>query len=315
MITVQTQQVLVPKQVYIGDRAELRCTFSTSAKIKAEGFCGELDYNQYDIKDVKLQPSGVNSYTLTIAFVPWRTGDIIIPDYKLSEEAGSTGTEALSDEMIIHFNPVNIVSLTQKDSITTLRDSASPLLLPGTIYKLYGSLIAAILVLIVGIRLIVKHKDVAFFIKRIVSSAKNNSNRRRTIGQLGKIAKNTQLSDNESAAEIQKTLRTYLEKRFDYPFSKTVSSELSAAFTKLTGGLLSEEKQDAYDDIVIAFVRTDYIRYSSASKFNDDEKPALVKKIINDIETIESTKSEKSISAEKDTVTEKSNAMEDSENA
>ena len=308
MITVQTQQVLVPKQVYIGDRAELRCTFSTSAKIKAEGFCGELDYNQYDIKDVKLQPSGVNTYTLTIAFVPWRTGDIIIPDYKLSEEVSS-------DEMIIHFNPVNIVSLTQKDSITTLRDSASPLLLPGTIYKLYGSLIAAILILIVGIRLIVKHKDVAFFITRLVSSAKNNSNRRRTIKQLGKIAKNTQLSDNESAAEIQKTLRTYLEKRFDYPFSKTVSSELSAAFTKLTGGLLSEEKQDAYDDIVIAFVRTDYIRYSSASKFNDDEKTALVKKLINDIETIESNKSEKSISAEKDTVTEKSNAMEDSENA
>lgn len=308
MITVQTQQVLVPKQVYIGDRAELRCTFSTSAKIKAEGFCGELDYNQYDIKDVKLQPSGVNTYTLTIAFVPWRTGDIIIPDYRLSEEVSS-------DEMIIHFNPVNIVSLTQKDSITTLRDSASPLLLPGTIYKLYGSLIAAILVLIVGIRLIVKHKDVAFFITRLVSSAKNNSNRRRTIKQLGKIAKNTQLSDNESAAEIQKTLRTYLEKRFDYPFSKTVSSELSAAFTKLTGGLLSEEKQDAYDDIVIAFVRTDYIRYSSASKFNDDEKPALVKKLINDIETIESNKSEKSISAEKDTVVEKSNAKEDSENA
>lgn len=293
MITVQTQQVLVPKQVYIGDRAELRCTFSTAAKIKAEGFCGELDYNQYDIKDVKLQPSGVNTYTLTIAFVPWRTGDIIIPDYRLSEEVSS-------DEMIIHFNPVNIVSLTQKDSITTLRDSASPLLLPGTIYKLYGSLIAAILILIVGIRLIVKHKDVAFFITRLVSSAKNNSNRRRTIKQLGKIAKNTQLSDNESAAEIQKTLRTYLEKRFDYPFSKTVSSELSAAFTKLTGGLLSEEKQDAYDDIVIAFVRTDYIRYSSASKFNDDEKPVLIKKLIDDIVTIESTKS---------------NAMEDSENA
>lgn len=303
MITVQTQQVLVPKQVYIGDRAELRCTFSSAAKIKAEGFCGELDYTQYDIKDVKLQPSGVNSYTLTISFVPWRTGDIIIPDYKLSEDTGTGTTQAASDELIVHFSPVNIVSLTQKDSITTLRDSASPLLLPGTIYKLYGSLIVAILILIVGIRLIVKHKDVAFFVSRLVSSVKNNSNRRRTIKQLGKIAKNTQLTDNDVAAEIQKNLRTYLEKRFDYPFSKTVSSELSVVFTKLTGGLLSEEKQNAYDDIVIAFVRTDYIRYSSASKFGDDEKTVLIKKIINDIETIESTKSEKS------------NAKENSENA
>ena len=311
MITVQTQQVLVPKQVYIGDRAELRCTFNTNAQIKAEGFCGELDYNQYDIKDVKLQSSGVNSYTLTIAFVPWRTGDIIIPDYKLSEEAGAYGSEAADNELIIHFNPVNIVSLTQKDSITSLRDSASPLLLPGTIYKLYGSLIAAILILIVGIRLIVKHKDVAFFISRLVSSVKNNSNRKRTIKQLGKITKNTQLADNDVAAEIQKILRTYLEKRFDYPFSKTVTSELSAAFTKLTGGLLSEEKQDAYDDIVIAFVRTDYIRYSSSSKFGDDEKTELVKKLIYDIETVENTKSEKSLPAEKNEASGKLNAKED----
>ena len=109
--------------------------------------------------------------------------------------------------------------------------------------------------------------------------------------------------------------RSVLARSHDGSESETVSSELSAAFTKLTGGLLSEEKQDAYDDIVIEFVRTDYIRYSSASKFGDDEKPALVKKLINDIETIENTKSEKSISAEKDTVTEKSNAKEDSENA
>ena len=311
MITVQTQQVLVPKQVYIGDRAELRCTFNTNAQIKAEGFCGELDYNQYDIKDVKLQPSGVNSYTLTIAFVPWRTGDIIIPDYKLSEEAGADGLEATDNELIIHFNPVNIVSLTQKDSITSLRDSASPLLLPGTIYKLYGSLIAAILILIVGIRLIVKHKDVAFFISRLVSSVKNNSNRKRTIKQLGKITKNTQLADNDVAAEIQKILRTYLEKRFDYPFSKTVTSELSAAFTKLTGGLLSEEKQDAYDDIVIAFVCTDYIRYSSSSKFGDNEKTELVKKLIYDIETVENTKSEKSLPAEKNEASGKLNAKEE----
>lgn len=286
MITVQTQQILVPKQVYIGDRAELRSTFTSTAKIKAEGFCGELDYSQYDIKDVKLQSSGVNSYTLTVAFVPWRTGDILLPDYKLSSEDSS-------EELIIHFNPVDIVSITQKDSITTLRDSASPLLLPGTIYKLYGGIISVVIILIIGIRLIVKHEDVAFFFSRLISTAKNNSNRRKTIKQLNKLAKNSQLPDNELAAQIQKTLRAYLEKRFAYPFSKTVSSEMSMVFARLTNGLLAEEKQDAYDDLVTVFVRTDYIRYSSASTFQDDEKEALIEKIINDIEIIEDTKPEK----------------------
>ena len=205
MITLQTQQILVPKQVYIGDKAELRCTFSTAEKIQAEGFCSELDYSQYDIKNVQLLPSGNNYYTLTITFIPWRTGEISLPDYSLSVEGAGS-----SESFIIHFNPVSIVSITEKDSITTLRDSASPLLLPGTIYKLYGSLVALIIILIIGIRLIVKHKDVAFFVKNLILAARNNSNRRKTIKQLNKLVKNPQLADNDAAAEIQKTMRTYL---------------------------------------------------------------------------------------------------------
>lgn len=284
MITLQTQQILVPKQVYIGDKAELRCTFSTAEKIQAEGFCSELDYSQYDIKNVQLLPSGNNYYTLTITFIPWRTGEISLPDYSLSVE-GAEG-------FIIHFNPVSIVSITEKDSITTLRDSASPLLLPGTIYKLYGSLIAVIIILIIGIRLIVKHKDVSFFVKNLILAARNNSNRRKTIKQLNKLAKNPQLADNDAAAEIQKTMRTYLEKRFNFPFSKTVSSEMYKCFMQITQGLLSEEKESAFEDIVTAFVRTDYIRYSAASSFNDGEKEELIKKLINDIIAIENTKQE-----------------------
>ena len=291
MITLQTQQVLVPKQVYIGDKAELRCTFSTTEKIQAEGFCSELDYSQYDIKNVQLLPSGNNYYTLTITFIPWRTGEISLPDYSLSVgESSATGTG--TEGFIIHFNPVSIVSITEKDSITTLRDSTSPLLLPGTIYKLYGSLIALIIILIIGIRLIVKHKSVAFFVKNLILAAKNNSNRRKTIKLLNKIVKNPQPADNEVAAEIQKIMRTYLERRFNFPFSKTVSSEMSKSFMQITQGLLSEEKQNAFDDIVTAFVRTDYIRYSSASSFNEGEKEALIKQLIDDIITLENTKQE-----------------------
>ena len=291
MITLQTQQILVPKQVYIGDKAELRCTFSTAEKIQAEGFCSELDYSQYDIKNVQLLPSGNNYYTLTITFIPWRTGEISLPDYSLSIEGSEAGSS--SEGFIIHFNPVSIVSITEKDSITTLRDSASPLLLPGTIYKLYGSLVALIIILIIGIRLIVKHKDVAFFVKNLILAVKNNSNRRKTIKQLNKLAKNTQLADNDAAAEIQKIMRTYLEKRFNFPFSKTVSSEMYKSFMQITQGLLAEEKESAFEDIVTAFVRTDYIRYSSASSFNDGEKEALIKKLIEDIVALENTKQEK----------------------
>lgn len=281
MITIETEQILVPKQVYIGDKAELRCTFSSTSELKMEGFCEELDFSKYDIRDVQLLPSGNNFYTFIVTFVPWRTGEIVFPDYSLG-----------SNELILHFNPVKIVSITEKDSITTLKDSVSPLLLPGTVYKLYTGVICLVIVLIVGIRLVVKHKKVAFFINTLIIQHKNKKNKRKTIKLLEKIKNDTQLSDHDTAGEIQKIMRNYLEKRFDFPFSKIVTSEMAQSFVKITNNLLVEEKQNACDEIINVFVRTDYIRYSSCPEFLENERVELIEKLITNIEIIEKTQSE-----------------------
>lgn len=281
MIAIETEQILVPKQVYIGDKAELRCTFSSTTELRMSGFCSEIDYSKYDIKDVQLLPSGNNFYTFIITFVPWRTGEIVFPDYSLG-----------SNELILHFNPVKIVSITEKDSITTLKDSVSPLLLPGTVYKLYTGVICLVIVLIVGIRLIVKHKKVAFFINNLIIQHKNKKNKRKAIKSLEKIKNNNEISDHDVAGEIQKIMRNYLEKRFCFPFSKIVTSEMSQSFLKITNNLLSEEKQNACDEIINIFVRTDYIRYSSCPKFLENERIELIDKLISYIEIIEKTQSE-----------------------
>lgn len=291
MISIQTQQILVPKQVYIGDRAELQCTFTSSSELKAVGFIQELDYSEYEIKDVQLISTGDNSYRLTVSFVPWRTGLISLPDYQLG------------DDFFVHFNSVTIDSITQRDSVTSLKESASPLLLPGTIYKLYSGLICIVLFLILAIRLIVKHKKVSLFIKTRVLMCKYNKNRRKTIKLLNRLNKNTQITDHDTAEQLQNIMRKYLEVRFDYPFTKTVTSEISRAFYKITNGFLSEKKEEAVEQIVSGFVRTDYIRYSSGSSFLQNEKKELIERFCKNIECLESV--EKKDADDKEAVNEK----------
>ncbi len=159
------QQILLPKKVYIGDTAELRCTFnSPDVNLKALVSNGarkltfdSLSLNEdYAIKDISLSPAGVDFYQLSITFVPWKTGDLFFPPLTIE-----------GSEVTVLFQPVNIVSLISADekNATTLRDTAAPLLLPGTSYKLYGTLTVFIILLILVIRIIVKRESLEFYFK------------------------------------------------------------------------------------------------------------------------------------------------------
>lgn len=304
MQEINAQQILVPKKVYIGDAAELRCTFnSPDATLKAltEKGVAHLSFpepanteenstfSDYVIKNVTLSPAGVDFYQLSITFVPWKTGDIVFPPLTIE-----------GSELVLIFNPFNIVSLITADdkTATALRDTTAPLLLPGTAYKLYGALAAVVLLLILTIRIIIKRKTLLFYINERRLVRKYKKNKKMTIKQLKQIslkaeAKNSENSfaqteeDGIFAEQIQKTLRNYLEVRFDYPFTKTVSSEIMAGFYKATNGLLSEAKEEAFGEIASSFIRTDYIRYKTDANFEQNELQTLIKKIIQNIETLE----------------------------
>ena len=286
MQIITAQQILVPKKVYIGDQAELRCTFNSpdaelktlttegAAVLSTESFDPEA--SDYVIKGVTLSPAGVDYYQLTITFIPWKTGDLQFPPMTIE-----------GSNLILEFQPVQIVSLISNDSAgtATLHDSAAPLLLPGTAYKLYGTLAAFVLFLIIVIRIIVKRKSLLFYInqKRLLKRYKKN--KKRTIRQLNQLSKK---EDGPAAAEqIQKIMRSYLEIRFDYPFTRTVTSELMKGWHSVTGDLLSDSKEEAFGEITSAFIRTDYIRYSKRGAFKNGELSELIKKLSDCIEILE----------------------------
>lgn len=292
MATISPQQILIPKKVYIGDTAELRCTFNSPdpfLKQLTSSGTAELPLvsqstepqEEYVIKNISLSPSGIDFYQLTITFIPWKTGDLLFPSMEIE-----------GSDIILEFQPIQIVSLiaNENTNTSTIRDTAAPLLLPGTTYKLYGTLSVFVIFLLICIRIILKRKNILFYINQKRLLKKYKKNKKQTIRNLYKIADEAEAAkiDDQTAAEnLQKSLRTYLEIRFDYPFTHTVASEIMQGWQTATGGLLSDTKTEAFGNIAASFIRTDFIRYSKNGKFEENELINLIEKIISQIQILE----------------------------
>lgn len=295
MAYMQSQQVLVPRQVYIGDSAELRCTFETESvlfrnlvaqkgniELSKEYFMGELDASKWDVKNVVISSSGYNKYTLSVSFVPWRTGNIDLPAFDMGAALNSD-----AEIYVMGFQRFEVVSITKTQSLSSLRDIQSPLLLPGTTYKVYGLIILLLLLIIAVIRITIKRKKFVFFIKNEILLWKYRKNKKATFKQLLKLEQDKVSADNQIASEMQKIIRAYLEFRMDYPFTKLVTSEMMEGFYKATCNLLSDKKTFAAEEIIRVFVRTDFIRYSKDAAFNANERQQLISTLMNSIETLE----------------------------
>lgn len=286
MAEISPQQILVPKKVYIGDTAELRCTFNNPSSELKQLISGDGKNNtelslvsltspDYDIKSITLSPAGVDFYQLSITFIPWKTGEIQFPPLAIE-----------NTDLTVEFQPIQIVSLVSTDSnnATTLRDTAAPLLLPGTTYKIYGALITLIILLIAIIRIIIKRKSILFYLDTKRLQRKYKKNKKQTIRTLRQISDE---QDSLVAGKIQNIMRNYLETRFAYPFTHSATSELMRGWQTATGGLLSDSKEEAFGEIASSFIRTDYIRYSKDAYFKENEKTEIIQNLIKQIELLE----------------------------
>ncbi len=290
MIYIQTKQSVFPKAIYIGDVAELRCSFTSDSVVvkgpaSTQAFTQPLDLSVYDIKEISVQPVAAQqgeagNYNLVIKFVPWRTGKLALPDYELQ----GVGT--------IHFEPIEILSLVEQQNISSLRSYSSPLLLPGTAYKIYAGIAVFIVLLVLLIRLIIKWRSVVFWFKNTKLKRRYARTKKNTIRALKALEEKASggSSDSETCTMLQKIMREYLELRLDYPFTKTLTSEMSAAFNTATCGLADEKRYSAFENIISVFVRTDFIRFSDSADatFKSGELSEHINTLISAIDAIES---------------------------
>lgn len=267
-------QITLPKKIFIGDTVELQYTFRSAVdffsdtadsvttreiNIKSLGIKDETD--DYTVTKALLERRGL-SYTFSMTFIPWRTGDIDFPPVNLAGAVYGASSPAFS----IDVKPVSVSSILRESGDTSLRPPAGPQLLPGTVYALYAAIIIIIIFIAVLVRLIVKWPVICKVRKEkkiLRSYARNAKELFRRLKHLEKAGRT--ITDRQFCAELQRLLRRYLDFRYGYHFSTVLTSQFMAAFENVTAGMLSDKKRRAAEEITAVMFRTDYIRYAHDS--------------------------------------------------
>lgn len=290
------RQLVIPHTLFVGDTGEIKIYFASeevfsNATLSQEFFTSVLAENDYSIKKLSISKNGTtadgkNSYEFSMTFTPWKTGKNIIPSYNLGKFAGK-------EDFCVTFDSINVESIfTQKNVDQTFQGARGPLLLPGTTYKIFLWSGIFLILIILLIRWLVKWQDFILFVKNQRLMFMYRQNKKKTLKFIKKQLDSTQ-SDRDTASNIQTCLRNYLETRFGYPFKNCAASEIEIGFDKIFQGLMSDEKENAIEDLTAVFVRTDFIRYGKENHFFEGERPELFNIISGVINTLENRSEQK----------------------
>jgi hypothetical protein len=262
---VTGQTTLVPLEVFVGDNALIRFSFSAPVRFSfGEGTAIDIPTANsvfatlepdYTVTGVFLSQNGAD-YVLTIRFTPWKTGNFDIPPFDINKLLG------VDEPNIVDIAPVMVASLVQKQGVTQLRPSSPPILIPGTTYILLILSLGVLAVLILAPVFIVRfqksHKSLSALFGPLFFSAPG----KKALTRLKKLQKHTDALI--FAGDLEAVLRDYLEAHFAWPFSAASAPEIFPAFAEITNGMLDSAPFAEIEKLDALFRRCDYIRYSGA---------------------------------------------------
>lgn len=305
------EQVVTPKEIFVGDTAELRYIFQSQNDLflmadpsRVKGDVIVLDHTsdvflnleeKCFVKQAVLQRVGI-TYTLIMTFVPWVTGKIEFPELNLNELCGNVSD---ASPFLIQFSPVTVTSILKKTESAAEGSPISPLLLPGTNYILW-LLISALIIILVFVGIVIA--KFSFIVGKFISIKENLGYSRNAILTKRKLyaLKKKTCSDADFACKWQQIMRSYLEYRFGSSFSSVTSSVFVSTITDMTGDMLNMEQENAVFSLQSLFQRTDYIRYAGGSidssllpaeeheaVFLNEERNNMIELTISDIAGLE----------------------------
>ncbi len=264
----QTVQVLSPKEVFVGDTAEISYTFyspiafpmgesdSVTIAFPEQFFEG----SSYTLKGGILRRMG-NQYRLSVMFTPWKAGSLDIPPFDLLTllAPDASGYE-------IDLAPVIVASLVEKTGKKTIQPPYPPILIPGTIYVLYFCGIIILILVILLFRILLNLDSVIRSFSDFSAFINRTKNKCQALRALKKALKSSsRMSDSEFAEAVEKSMRKYLVQRFDQAFESLTTNKLLLHFYELTGDTLSVGQSISVENLANIFVRLDYIRFAQNS--------------------------------------------------
>ena len=218
---------------------------------------------------------------------PWQPGEIE-PGYlevtTLPEVRGFL--EKIREPVLVQLPKIPIASLADKTDARQLRPVAPPVLVPGSIYVVYGLAMVALVLLIGLVVLLARFQQVRLFFKGLASRIRLSRNYRITVRQL-KGLRGQPLDHRELAARLASIARTYLEGRFARPFTAAATSEIMLLLDEIFVGMLSEQQLAVVERLVVVLRRCDYLRYAPAAQLMDGEQEDLLQSLEDCIRCME----------------------------
>ncbi|MBO5606853.1 MAG: hypothetical protein J5930_03070 [Treponema sp.] len=276
------QQVVIPPEVYVGDKAQLQYTFNSPIDFFAQAdpshLSGDTLYinpaeqafraenGEFDVSKVSLHRNGM-TYTLVVDFTAWTPGSIDFPPFDLNAYCRMT-TEGSSVENLVSFEvdlePLTVPSLSERMNSVGLRPPASPLLIPGTNYIVWTLIVTGVIILFLLGLILVKFpviREAVYSIREKMGLLRNSRVAKRHLKKL--LLRKS--SDMEFARSWQQIMRSYLSARFGTSFSSVTTRNLAMVINRATGNMMSEEQEGSLMDLVSLFIRTDYILFAKDS--------------------------------------------------
>ncbi|MGI5174585.1 hypothetical protein H0R92_13420 [Treponema sp. OMZ 840] len=284
------QASVIPKEVYVGDEAEIRFEFSfvqnlfgkntkenliESKTVSANLFSlpenAELKRiffsEDYTIQKMRLSGSGT-SYVLSIFFVPWKNGEIDISAFDLASVLAISVRP-----LVIDIPPVYIQSIIEKTGEKKLRPVHGPIIIPGTTYIIFAVCAAAILCAAVLTAVLIRFPRIRGFLTAFFERMFSSGSFRSICRELLLLEKKA--ADLQAAVfctRLSLLIRTYLENRFAYPFTAKTSAELVPAFSEFFAYSASTQSYEYIQNLYEVCIRCDYIRFSEKARSSAGDK-------------------------------------------
>ena len=255
------QMTVLPRDVFVGDAMEIRCTFGCEVALLPSGVLSveiaPMDVSNLTVNSITLQKAG-SSYMLSMLCVPWIVGYIDIPPFVISEHCVDSTTSVLLD-----IPEITVKSIVNYTGATELRSAKAPLLIPGTTWIIYLLSIVGIVLLVVLVVILIRFRSFRKKVRKVVSSFITVKNYHSLKHQLKKLTKAKKpVTDKQFASTVSHLIREYISCRFSYNFRSETPAGVVEAFNQISCGLFSVETGEAVQSMSEVLLRCDYVRFA-----------------------------------------------------